>query len=209
VGRDLTLFNDGDLPTLEDEDRTDGLEDLLPIARAVFSVWSGGAEVDWAGHAWEALARAGLTACRTELERTLVVCRLLALNVLYREFCTRAFEEGFPGEWSFDEEDVIGEYPRLNPFFLGQLAERQGVDIDIEIGYEFGDGSPVSYALRELVRAEYPAVARVLQDCWGTSGTFASLWVSVGAETQYPLTTDAISEAVNSDVTAAKLHAWQ
>jgi hypothetical protein len=73
---------------------------LLPIARAVFSVWWDGAEVDWAGHAWAALARAGLTACRTELERTLVVCRLLALNVLYREFCTRAFEEGFPGEWS-------------------------------------------------------------------------------------------------------------
>lgn len=139
--RELALFNDGDLPNPEDEDRSDGLEDLLSIVRSVFSVWLDGAEVGWTEHTWAALARAG--PCRHR-----------------------------------DRLRVRGGQPSVLRFArAGRRRVSRG-----------GPGPP---------------------GLLGASGTFASLGVSVDAVTQYPLTADAVSEAVNSDVTAAKLHAWR
>lgn len=197
------------VPERPQDEHQDGLEDLLPIAASVFSVWNQGAEIDWAEYAWAGLGRAGLTTYRTEVERALVVCRLLALSLLYREFCVRAFEEGSAGDWPIDEGDVIGQYPRLAPFVLGQLAERQGIDADIEVGWTFEEGSPMSYALRELVRSEYRKVSRALADDWGAVGIFSSLWTSPGQDTHYPLAVDVIREVVNSDLTESKMEAWQ
>jgi hypothetical protein len=125
----------------EDDGEPVAWEDLLPIARSVFDVWVDGAELPWAAHMWSVLATAGLTNARTNVEHARAVCRLLALSRLYRQFCVRAFEIGSPGEWAFDVDDVLGEYPRLDPFFLGQLVERDGVDADLELDAAYWEGS--------------------------------------------------------------------
>jgi hypothetical protein len=156
------------LTTVEVDDGRPGCwEDVLPIARRLLPVWVDGAELVWAEHAWAALTDAGLTKAETEVDRARVVCRLLALTVLYREFCARAFEEGHPGEWSPDAEDVLGdEEPYVHPFVLGQLAERDGIDADVEVGYSFDEGTP-AYALREITRDQYRIVVDALRDRWG------------------------------------------
>jgi hypothetical protein len=145
----------------------------------------------------------------TEVDRARVVCRLLALSVLYQQFCAYAFEEGCRGEWTLDESGVLGEEePYVHPFVLGQLSERDGIDADVEIGYAFDHGTP-AYALRALARDQYDTVVGALREQWGEAALFASLWTSVDADITYPLTAEAVRTAVNDDVSFAKLEAWQ
>lgn len=183
--------------------------DLGDMARAALQVGTGAPEIAWVQHAWSALACAGLVACETQLERAAVACRLLALTVLHEQFCVRAFDEGDPDEWEIDPHDLLGTYPRLDPFLIGVLAERRGLEADIELGYELERGTLTSEALRELVVAEYPTVARALRAAWGGTGVFGSLWVSRSDDTTYPLSEDVIDDIVNGDLTHDKLHAWQ
>ncbi|WP_034229981.1 hypothetical protein, partial [Actinotalea ferrariae] len=82
----------GEDPDLDAVDWPFGdLEELVP---GLFSIWAGGSEDRWAAYAWAALQRAGLTHFDDEVERTLVICRLLVLAALNREFASRAHEEG-------------------------------------------------------------------------------------------------------------------
>lgn len=192
-----------------DSGDADGWDEVSGIAGSVFDVWLSGSETRWARYAWASLRRGGLTTYATEVERARVVCRLLALSVLYGEFCARAFDEGRPGDWSFDESAVVGGYPLVDPFVLGQLAERDGVDADPDVGAEFPDGSPRTHAIRELTRAEYPAVAAVLLADLRATMVFASLWASDGSGVHYPLEDGAVHEAVNTDITGSKLVAWE
>lgn len=203
-----TLFDDAE-PSADDTKGSDALGDLQSIARSVFSTWAGAAEIAWAGHAWTALGNAGLTDRRTDLEHAVAVLRLLALSVLHQEFCARAFEEGYPADWSFETDDAVGDYPLVDAFFLGQLAERGGIDTDDEIGSTFDGYSARSYALRELVRAEYRSVVEALEAQWGAARLFASLWLSNSDEVAYPLTEEAVHEVVNYDLTPSKANAWQ
>ncbi len=185
------------------------LGDLRELADEVFRVWTGGSEVRWAAHAWACLGRAGLVQYQTEVERARTVCRLLALAVLSREFYARARDEGSPGDWSLTQDDAVGEYPRIDPFVLGQLTEREGIDADIEVGYEFDEGTASNYALREIVGAQYRIVTKALASEWGTVGVFTSLWASTYDDVEYPIAQDDIYDMVNTDVTAEKLDAYQ
>lgn len=189
-------------------DPEDGWDEFHGIAAEVFDVWVSGSEQTWARYAWGSLRRAGLTAFDTEVERGRVVCRLLAVSVLYREFCVRAFDEGSTGEWYFDTGAVVGEHPLVDPFVLGQLAERDGVDADDEVGAEFEGGSAQAYAIRELVRSVYPDVASALLVDLRQTLLFASLWASAEGGVRYPLHDDEVHEAVNTDVTGSKMSAW-
>jgi hypothetical protein len=91
---------------------------------------------------------------------------------------------------------------------LGQLAERDGIDADVEVGYVFEEGTP-AYALREIARDQYRTVVDALRNRWGRATLFASLWTSADADTTYPLTSDVVGDVVNSDVSFSKLEAWQ
>jgi hypothetical protein len=146
------------------EGRAVAWDDVLPIARRALNIWSDGGEMTWGAHAWAALTAAGLTRAVTEADRARIVCRLLALAVLYQQFCAHAFEEGYRGKWTFDAVDVFGEEePYVHPFVLGQLAERDGIDADTEVGYAFDGGTP-AYALRALARNQYDTVVGALRD---------------------------------------------
>ncbi|WP_422774212.1 hypothetical protein ACN28C_15865 [Plantactinospora sp. WMMC1484] len=180
--------------------------DLEPIAKEIFNIWNGSPELRWAEHAWAILSPEGLTRYSWEDERTHCVLRLLALGVLYREFCARAFDEGEPGQWRDAlPTDLIGEYPWLDPFTLGQVTERAGIVID---NSPWSREDAMSEAVAELVEQEYPVVRDALAKHWGDAGLFATLWVSTNAGTEYPLDADQVRAIVNHDLTANKHMAY-
>jgi hypothetical protein len=199
----------GSLNLTGQQESVEELGDLIQVARDVFDTWNGDGEIAWAQHAWAALGQVGLAQYETEVERARAVCRLLALVALAQEFYARAFDEGEPGAWSVWEEDTVGEYPRIDPFALGQLAVREGVDADITVGGEFEEGSAAIYAVRWIVRDQTELVAQALRKQWGDTYLFAALWTSAEGEMAYPLPDEAIRDIVNTGITGEKLNAWQ
>lgn len=169
--------------------------EVLPAIQPIISTWLTGSELRWAEHAWGLLAKAGLTSYSTEIERTRCLLRAGAVGRFYLEFCVRAFDEGSPDDW---EErvgvDLIGSYPLIDAFTLGQLTEREGIDAD-NSPYSRPSGS--DEALLELVNVEYPRVAEALRRAYGDAELFASLYLSQKPQVDYPLHDEQVSEIVN------------
>ena len=183
--------------------------DLVEVTRSVFDLRRDGSEVEWAAWAWRLLGASRLTAAGSEVERGVVLLRLLALNAFYREFCARAFSEGGPGEWALDPERVVGDYPLLHPVLLGVLAERRGVDLDQELGPDF-DHAVTAAAVDGLVRTEYRTVVGVLRaDAGGPAALFASLVASRETGVAYPLDDATAAELLGGDITFGLNQAWQ
>jgi hypothetical protein len=181
--------------------------DVLPIAREAFNRWLGDGELRWAEHAWHALDCASMTKYATESERTVCVLRLLALGVLHQEFSARAFDEGTPGDWRYEPYgDYIGQHPWLDAFTLGHLAKSHGLEFDN--APEDVEDAP-GQTTRELVELCYSDAVHALRTQWSDSYLFATLWLSVKGEPDYPLSDAQVDEVVNWDLTGNKLHAWQ
>lgn len=178
-------------------------DDLEPAPAGIFRTWSWGSEVEWAKHAWSALAEAKLTEYDNELERVTVVLRLLALGAIYTNFCAYAFEEGTDGGWR--DELRLDLTDAVDMFSLGQLAGQRGVHV---CQLEQGDDDGIRLAVVELIEHEYRTVADTLVKQWGDATLFASLWLSNTGDTSYPLSTDQITETVNDDLTAGKHTAY-
>jgi hypothetical protein len=182
----------------------DEIEDAV---RPIIQIWVYGSELSWARHAWGLLGKAGLTSYSTEIERTRCVLRAVAVGRLYHEFSARAFDEGSPDDWRGHVGDgLIGGSPLIDAFTLGQLAEREGIEVD---NAPFDDGLGVSKALRDLVDLEYPGVVEALRGQSGDAELFASLFASQGEEADYPLSEEQVSEVVNFQVTGNMMVAWE
>lgn len=181
--------------------------EVAEIAGDLFSIWGGG-DLRWAEAAWEALSEAGLTRYVFEVDRTVCVIRFVALNVLYREFCVRAFDEGTAGDWQDDVGfGLIGEYPLVDAFSLGQLAEERGIFVD---NSPHERPNPRTEAIRDLVRGEYQQVLDTLQERWGKSDLFAALYASPGAKSSlYPLSDDLRDQVFGADPTTGMHIAWE
>ena len=69
--------------------------DLSPAAHEIFHIWIDrhAEELRWASSARTALQRAGLTSYSGEVEKTLVLIRLMTLAAMYHEFAELAWEE--------------------------------------------------------------------------------------------------------------------
>jgi hypothetical protein len=121
-------------------------EDIEEIATDLFKVWVEGGDLKWARTAWQALARAGMTAYTSEEERTICVVRLIAL---YHEFWVRASRDGgTSGEWQeLITSDLVVRYPKLAASTLGQFAEWAQTDED---GFLYEED--LSDIILELVR---------------------------------------------------------
>jgi hypothetical protein len=167
-----------DLPEVDIQDDSQRLEwdEVRGFAQQLFTIWVGDGELRWAEAAWKALSVAGLANYVTEVDRTLCLVRVVALNAVYREFCSCAFHEGESGEWLYAvTADLLGDYPLIDAFSLGQLAEQRGI---------FADNGPYVEpdqrleALRELAFDESRGVARALEEQWGENELFFSLYVS-------------------------------
>lgn len=192
-------------------------EDIEDFARELFHVWAGDGDLEWAKTAWQALEQGGLTTYTSEAERTHCIVRLLALSALYREFCVYAFDEGSSGEWQEAiDSDLLGDYPRLDAFTLGQLTERRQIDVDNSSLYE-SEPPAFTFVIMELVREEYRGVVDVLMEQWGANAFFTSLWVSAGFGQDYddedeessatsPVSGDQISHVTTGK--AGRAHSW-
>ena len=126
-----------------------------------------GGDLAWAKIAWRALSQAGMTAHTSEAERTICVVRLITLSAMHREFCVRAFDEGDSGEWEEEiTNELLGDYPLLDVFTLGQIAERRQIDVDNSPLYD-SDPPVLLYVILELVKNEYQDVVDTLLKQWG------------------------------------------
>ena len=195
-------------------------EDIEDIANQFFNVWTNGEDLAWAKIAWLALSQAGMTAHTSEAERTICVARLIALYALYREFCVRAFDEGTSDEWQDAiTSDLVGDYPLLDVFTLGQLAERRQIDVDNSPLY-VQDPPVLPYVILELVKDEYRGVVDTLQGQWSENEFFTSLYVSGEPgqdedenwedETSSPVTLEQVDRVMNNDVNSGKgrVYSW-
>jgi hypothetical protein len=75
--------------------------DLSRAAQQIFHIWTDHhvEELLWASSAWTALLKAGLTSYSSEVEKTLVLVRLITLAAMYHEFADRAWEEYFTPDY--------------------------------------------------------------------------------------------------------------
>lgn len=171
--------------------------EIAEIAGDLFGIWGGG-DLRWAEAAWEALSNAGLTSYVFEVDRTACIMRFIALNALYREFCVRAFDEGTSGDWQYEANTgLIGDYPLVDAFSLGQLAEQRDIFVD-NAPHERPD--PRTEAIRELVKGEYQQVLDALQERWGRDDLFAALYASPRAKVGlYPLSNELRDEVLGGD----------
>lgn len=180
---------------------------LADIAATIFT---SGSSLGWARYVWSAaLAPSGLTELSTELDRARAVLRLKALDVLRDQFFTRLDDEGREGSWGVDADDLVGAPTRVSPFVIGVLAATEGIDVDVELGFDFEESALV-YAVRELVRAEYESVAVALRWKLGEARVFAETWASRLEGVRYPLCRDALDIALGENLTAVKhiIYEW-
>ncbi|PKM80303.1 MAG: hypothetical protein CVU89_14525 [Firmicutes bacterium HGW-Firmicutes-14] len=77
--------------------------DISDFARGKFDVWTGEGQHVWAEQAWEGIIQAGLADYKDEIERHIVLIRLMALVTMYREFCDLVWQE------AFYREDIVSD----------------------------------------------------------------------------------------------------
>lgn len=197
---DDDLFEDEPADPFEDVEEVGDLGDLVQLGDDLFSIWVGGAERRWAAYMWDVLERAGLTLYDDgdEVERTRVVCRLVALAGINREFAARAWQEGYPGEWRESVyAEVIGRYPLLDPIAVGRLAEREGVSVEPS---RYDGREDALDLVKELAEREWTEVVRAILEDLGESWLFASLWATRNAASRYPLPDEVLYEILDTDV---------
>jgi hypothetical protein len=133
-----------------------------------FELWIGPLEVQWIKLAWSTLAESGATSFSTQIERTQVVIRFLALVSIYRDFCWVAWQsrcEVDYYEWA--------EALESSPFRVGQLVGL-GTNVDDESDY-----IALSEALEDLAhKAREWVLQALLRGFGGRVKLFISLWDS-------------------------------
>jgi hypothetical protein len=197
-----------EIGALEIEDIRLDWEEVAEIAGDLFDVPGGGSGgLQWAESAWRALSEAGLNRYFLEVERTVCILRFIALSALYSEFCVRAFDEGNAGNWEYiAPAGLIGDYPLVDAFSLGQLAEQRDMFINNHPSRVW-DAKGEVIAL--LAKVEYRQVLQVLQDRWGKKDLFATLYASRGSEaTLYPLGDEMPNQVSGTDRTIGVQDAW-
>lgn len=188
--------DDTDVDVYADVEEEGDLGDLLQVARTLFNVWYDGSETEWAAYMWSILEKAGLTKYDDEVERTVVVGRLIALAGISREFAARAWSEGDSGEWRDAVQGAVleGDYPLLDAVVVGRLAEQNG--LLAEEGYPGRESVPG--LMIEVAKHEWNAVASALAADLGESLLFASLWKTPDGEARYPLPGEVLNEILNN-----------
>jgi hypothetical protein len=186
-------------------DRLDWAE-VEEVLTPIISTWSFGSELAWAEHAWDLLGQRGLTTYTSEIERTRCILRALAVSALYLDFCAKAFDEGSPDDWREKvNSGLLGPAPLIDAFTLGQLIEREGLEVD---NHAYDDGEQISEVLGHLVSAEYPGAVKTLREHCDDAPLFASMFLTSKGGVEYPLSDEQVGEVVNHDVTGDKMYAW-
>lgn len=214
-----------------------GWEEITGIAGHLFAAPENGpGGLRWAQAAWRVLSAAGLDRYIVEVDRIVCILRFIALYALYSEFRVRVFGECGAEYWEHSAADgwcgsggcrcgaggwwcgagawertapsgLIGDYPLIDAFSLGQLAQQRDM---------FVNNTPDWYwdVRREVIalqaKVEYRQVLQVLQDRWGKNELFTALCASLGTTPATPSPCDAEprSQAFGAISRAGIRRAW-
>jgi len=148
-------------------------DNIFEWVPSILNVWVGNPEHKWLRQAWEGLTDQGLTTYSTDLERHIVLIRLLTLAVMYEDFCYMAWRERYDRLFYDDFENL-----EMSAFRLGQLVEG---DFDEEFcSHEIEDDIELfENALKSLINARRDEVCRTLRKYFGgDSMVFAHMWIT-------------------------------
>jgi hypothetical protein len=160
-------------------------------------VFCDGSALGWARYVWSRLGPEALT-LKTDLDRARAQVRLVALEVL-RQICLELLDGGTAEGWRATVED-----PGINPYYLGYLAAAEGADPGQSIGAADYEQSAEGQALEELVRVESSFLRSRMMRGLGVSDIFATMWASRYDGVRFPLSAEAMDEAVNENLTVEK-----
>ena len=151
--------------------------DIQESATNMFNIWDDQPELKWVEEAWLKLESQKLTEYNNELEKYIVLIRLITLATLYHEFCEHAFDE--PGNIDYDSwvHFLEKEDFALDPLRLGQLLGRNFmIQEEIEDYTQYG---LTEKCIGTLVEAERNLVVTALINGFGDESLlFAHLWLS-------------------------------
>lgn len=200
--------DEDDDPWMTDEDRFaraartgDGSElpDVGPewherLDAVAGQVLGDGSATAWARWLWPQLRLEPIT---TEADLARAGIRLVVLAELRRAFLER-LDGDAPDEFPLSRVDN----PGIEPYYVGYLAAADGVDPGYEAdGYE---DPAETEAFRELVRVECDHLSAVVAHGVGGSQVFAHTWASRFTGARYPLSSEAMDEALNNGLSAEK-----
>jgi hypothetical protein len=135
-------------------------DEISDAASGIFSIWTSGGDLDFAKESWTHLAAGGLTSddCVYDLTRTLL--RLIALRLIYGEFCAAKWDEQSETPISYLVEDL-----EIDPLALGLIAGDY-----LAPGSELGDPFSLrAAALEAAVKRLRPYVFACLLNAYGGS----------------------------------------
>lgn len=190
------------------EDIRLGWDEVAEIAGDLFDdLGNGPSGLRWAKSAWQVLSEAGLNRYFREVQRTVCIIRFIALFALYSEFCARAFDEGNTGNWEYiATAGLIGDYPLVDAFSLGQLTEQRDMFVN---NHASGVWDAREEVIALLAKVEYRQVLNVLQDQWGKKELFTALYESRGTEPSvYRVGDDMHNQVFTGDRAMGVQRAW-
>lgn len=150
-------------------------EDIKDSADELFNIWVGQPELKWAKKSWSGLVKQGLADYTNDIERHIVLIRLLTLANMYGKFCEKAFGESFYPCYS-DWADTLD----INYIRLGQLV---GKDFDSE--YFLDTDELFESAIEALIGdSKYKVFNALCKEFGNESMLFVGLWVTVQDDIQ-------------------------
>jgi hypothetical protein len=157
--------------------------DFSPSALEIFHIWTDRQEeeLQWGRSAWTALNKAGLTAYSNEVEKSIVLIRLMTLAAMYHEFADRAWQEPFTPDY-LDWADQL----EITETHIDELLS-PGNPCDSD------DTSLFKDRLQFLVNLSRSEIYKALVADFGDdSGVFAALWkIQETEEDDYTILNDA------------------
>ncbi|GLY30477.1 hypothetical protein [Kineosporia sp. NBRC 101731] len=156
---------------------------------------------------WSVLKEKGRLRQQTQVEHVRAVASLLALHKLRALFRFQAFGEGGSEEaYAFPSADLVGAYPRAEPFWIGVHA---GADATFDARIDTRDGTSWAVeALNDLADGQYDELVSALRRTLKENAFFVTLWMSGDQDAVYPVPDAVVSEVADGDLDGSMADAW-
>ena len=147
---------------------------------------------------WSVLKEKNLVRHQTQVEHVRAVASLLALHRLKTVFALVAFEEDAEQVYSFPSAELIDDYPRAEPFWIGVHA---GADATFDALIDPTGGPDwLVEALNDLARGQYDEIVSMLRRLLGENALFAALLTASSDGAVYPVPEDLVNEITDGDL---------
>lgn len=188
--------------SLETDVEVADLDDYRPIFRDLFRIWARGSEIAMAEYLMSVLLRSGCAEHKSPVGRARTICLMATFSSVASDVSS------FSGacsldDWRYSYWDLVGDFPRIEPFDFGRLAEREGLaDSD-----STDDEVDTSALIAEFVDENRGSIINALRNELGEAELFATLWSASSSDVSFPLPWAEVLAAVN-DPTGEKVDAW-